>query len=563
MFDSFDWLYLCLVLTKLHIRNYAIIDEIEISFRKGLTIITGETGAGKSILIGALSLVLGERADVKSLWKKDEKCIIEATFDIDQIPDARVFLEENDLEADDELIIRREMSVQGKSRVFINDTPSTLLVLNRLSAMLIDMHRQFETQELQQSSEQLNLVDAVCRHDALLQTYQSTFRKWKNLQLELHQLSERNRQIRQELDYNQFLYNELETFQPRAGELEEAETELTMLTNSEALKLNLQQALQILREDDQAVLMQLRSVLQSLDTHAKLIPSLHELRERIESARIELKDISAGLEDLYEHTHYDQEKIDLITERLNEGNRLLKKHGLHQSEELLALKHKLEEKIHTAVHASQDEEALLTAIAEEFSSLQQLAGELHTAREAAIPGMEKTVNALLKEVGMPNARIRIDMSTIELNRFGQDKVEIVFDANKTGHFAPIAKAASGGELSRLMLCIKSLLADSSSLPTLVFDEIDTGISGETALQVGKIMQALSREHQLICITHLPQIAGKADQHLYIYKEANASGQIITHLKELAHDERVDTLAEMLSGKEATNEAKATVKQLMK
>lgn len=252
-----------------------------------------------------------------------------------------------------------------------------------------------------------------------------------------------------------------------------------------------------------------------------------------------------------------------LTDRLNEGNRLLKKHGLHQTEELIALKQQLEEKIHSAVHASQDEEALLSAIQREFSIVENLAGQLHAAREAVLPEMENTVNRLLKEVGMPNARIRIDLNQVDLNRYGRDRVEFVFDANKTGQFAPIAKAASGGELSRLMLCIKSLLADSSSLPTLVFDEIDTGISGETALQVGKIMKTLSKDHQLICITHLPQIAGKADQHLYIYKEANASGQIITHMKELAHDERIDTLAEMLSGKQATNEAKATVKQLMK
>lgn len=563
MLDCFDWLYLCFVLTKLHIRNYAIIDEIEISFRNGLTIITGETGAGKSILIGALSLVLGERADVKALWKKDEKCVIEATFDISRIGDATRFLEENELEADDELIIRREMSVQGKSRVFINDTPSTQSTLTKLSSLLIDMHRQFETQELQQSAEQLNLVDAVCRHDDALNDYQVSFRKWKALQLELHHLSERNRQMRHELDYNQFLFTELETFQPREGELEEAEAELNLLTHSEALKISLQQALHLLRDHDHAVLTQLRQVMQSVDTHARMLPSLQDIASRIDSARIELKDISGELEILYEHTHCDQDKINQLTERLNEGNRLLKKHGLHQSTELLALKHQLEEKIHSAVHAGQDEEALLAEIEREYTRVQQLSDSLHKRRKEVIPGMEQTVNALLKDVGMPNARISIELNHVDLNRFGQDKVEILFDANKTGHFAPIAKAASGGELSRLMLCIKSLLADSSSLPTLIFDEIDTGISGETALQVGHIMKALSKDHQLICITHLPQIAGKADQHLYIYKEANASGQIITHLKELEHEERIDTLAEMLSGKSATNEAKATVKQLMK
>lgn len=550
------------MLTKLHIRNYAIIEEIEISFRKGLTIITGETGAGKSILIGALSLILGERADSKSLLNKDEKCMIEGIFDISSIEPAKEFLIEHDFEADHELIIRREISSNGKSRVFINDTPTTLNLLSALAAMLIDLHRQFDTQELQHNSEQLNLVDEVCKNKNLVLAYQIEFKKWKSLQQEYQVLVEKNKQIKLELDYHQFLYNELEAYNPQPDELDEIENELAILNNSEALKSALQSTLLLLRDSEEPVLAQLKSSLQQLDPHTN-VAAINEIRERINSALIELKEVSADLEGIYERTHYDEERINLLNERLNEGNRLLKKHGQHHNNALIQVKQELEEKIQGAVTADEQEQQFIREIEAAFKVASKLATQLSNARNSSVTSIEKHVNALLKKVGMPNAQIKIAITTIDHNLYGCDKVDILFDANKTGQFGSISKVASGGELSRLMLCIKSLLAHSTSLPTLIFDEIDTGISGETALQVGNIMKELSTQHQLICITHLPQIASKANQHLYIYKDENIQGSISTHLKELNETERVDILAEMLSGKESSAQAKEMVRQLMK
>lgn len=551
------------MLKKLHIRNYAIIEEIEISFRHGLTIITGETGAGKSILIGALSLILGERADSKMLLNQEEKCMIEGTFDIRANENAKQFLIQHDIEADNELIIRRDIAGNGKSRVFINDTPATLNLLSTLASTLIDLHRQFDTQELQQTSEQLHLIDEVCNNKALLTTYQSVYKHWKSLQHQYQLLVEKNRIIKQELDYHQFLFTELETFNPTQNELEDIESELDILNNSEALKTNLQSALYILKDSEDPLLAQLKHIIQQLEPHADKIRSLNDIKLRIDTTRIELKEISSELDDLYDRTQYDEAKITQLTDRLNEGNRLLKKHGANSTNALLELKASLQEKISHAVTADEQEQEFFNSIKEEAADVTRLATQLSSARKKSLSAIEEHVNALLKKVGMPNATIQLSMTIVELNTTGMDKIDILFDANKTGKFASISKVASGGELSRLMLCIKSLLAHSTSLPTLIFDEIDTGISGETALQVGAIMKELSQHHQLICITHLPQIAGKANQHLYIYKEENNHGAIITHMKQLSDDERVDVLAEMLSGKESSSQAKEMVKQLMK
>jgi DNA repair protein RecN (Recombination protein N) len=551
------------VLKKLHIRNYAIIEEIEISFRHGLTIITGETGAGKSILIGALSLILGERADSKMLLNQEEKCMIEGTFDIRANENAKQFLIQHDIEADNELIIRRDIAGNGKSRVFINDTPATLNLLSTLASTLIDLHRQFDTQELQQTSEQLHLIDEVCNNKALLTTYQSVYKHWKSLQHQYQLLVEKNRIIKQELDYHQFLFTELETFNPTQNELEDIESELDILNNSEALKTNLQSALYILKDSEDPLLAQLKHIIQQLEPHADKIRSLNDIKLRIDTTRIELREISSELDDLYDRTQYDEAKITQLTDRLNEGNRLLKKHGANSTNALLELKASLQEKISHAVTADEQEQEFFNSIKEEAADVTRLATQLSSARKKSLSAIEEHVNALLKKVGMPNATIQLSMTIVELNTTGMDKIDILFDANKTGKFASISKVASGGELSRLMLCIKSLLAHSTSLPTLIFDEIDTGISGETALQVGAIMKELSQHHQLICITHLPQIAGKANQHLYIYKEENNHGAIITHMKQLSDDERVDVLAEMLSGKESSSQAKEMVKQLMK
>ena len=551
------------MLKQLFIHNYAIIDEITISFKKGLTIITGETGAGKSILMGALSKILGERADSQSLLNTNEKCIIEGIFDIESNPEAQLFLHENEFDASNELIIRREITANGKSRIFINDTPTTLSVLSPLANLLIDLHRQFDTIELQNAQHQLQMIDEIAQHNNILQNYKEQFQAWKKWQQSLIQLQEKNRLIKQELDYNQFLFSELEAIQLQPNEIEEIESELTILQNSDALKQSLGKASILLNESDESIVIQLKNVINSLESQSKNIPALQTIVDRLNSSYIEIKDISSEVDDLFSSTNYDEEKINLLTERLNEANRLLKKHHVLDTHSLIEIMHSLEEKIQQANSADEEELAIQQSIETHKKEIEQLATQLTDKRKAQFLNIENKVNELLQKVGMPNATLKVQYTETEFTITGKDKIEFMFDANKTGKFQPIHKAASGGELSRLMLCLKSIIAGSNNMPTLIFDEIDTGISGEVALQVGNIMKELATQHQLISITHLPQIASKANQHLYIYKQENQAGNINTRIKELSPEEQIDVLAEMLSGKDSSEQTKEIVRELMK
>jgi DNA repair protein RecN (Recombination protein N) len=551
------------VITQLYIRNYAIIKEIDIQFQEGLSIITGETGAGKSILIGALSLILGERADSQSLLNPNEKCIIEGRFDIKFLPKVKLYLTEHQFDVYDELIIRREIVSTGKSRIFINDTPATLSLLNPLSALLIDLHRQFDTLEIHHSNHQLNIVDDIANLQADIAIYEKAFTEWKSVQKKYNELVEKNKLIKQENDYNQYLYDELEKLNLQTDELEEIEKELLLLSNSESLKLGLQKASFILSQSEQPVLSELKTAIQSIESFASSSEKIQEITSRIQSTIIELKDINAELDELYENTNYNEEKIVQLTDRLNDGNRLLKKHHAQQTNELIALQQQLETKLNQAAHADDAEKELKEVIETLFVDVASKAEKLSKARNNIIPTINTQVNMLLGKVGMPNAQLNIAQTTVDYNSTGKDKIEFLFDANKTGKFQSIAKVASGGELSRLMLCIKSLQAKSTNMPTLIFDEIDTGISGETAIQVGHIMKELSLNHQIISITHLPQIASKAEQHLYIYKEENTQGEVFTKVKKLEGEDRINVLAEMLSGKGSTLQAKEMIIQLMK
>ncbi len=551
------------MIRNLQIRNFAIIDEINIEFENGLTIITGETGAGKSILMGALSLVLGERADAKMISTQAEKCIIEAIFNIGSNPLAKKYLEENDFDSDSDLIIRREISTNGKSRIFVNDTPTTLSILSPLSHLLLDLHRQFDTIELQQNAQQLTLLDEIAGSKTAFLLFTEAFNQWKKFERAYETLVQQNEFIKKELDYHSFIFNEIDSMQLQENEIEQLESELLRLENAEAFKQSMQVAAEFLQNSETPIIGNLKQVMQQLQTHNKINPAMNSLLERLNAILVDLKDIHGEVESEYEKVFYDPEKIALLNDRLNDANRLLKKHRLTSTGELLQLRHSLEQKIIQAETADEEEQKLLLKTTELHNQATMVAQKLSEKRIKPIPQIESKINGLLKKVGMPNASFKIDHAVSEISKSGIDKIEFLFDANKTNQFKPLSKVASGGELSRLMLCIKSLIADSTNLPTLIFDEIDSGISGETAIQVGNIMKQLSAKHQLISITHLPQIASKAQHHLYIYKKENSTGNIKTFIKELHDDERLDILAEMLSGKGSSIKAKEMIKELMK
>lgn len=550
------------MLKSLHIRNYAIIEDIFIPFEDHLTAITGETGAGKSILIGALSLVLGDRADSGVLMNPSEKCIVEACFQVDMLKDVELYLAKHDLDFHPELLIRREIVSQGKSRVFINDTPTTLSVLIPLGAMLIDLHRQFDTLELQKNDFQLTIMDELAENDKLLETYKGHFLEWSYAKQQLEQLTLEHTKLKQELDYQLFLLKELEELNLKPNELEQLESELQLLTHSEGIKSNLQKANYMLHESEEPILQQLKQLVQLMDQYQNHSGDIKQIRDRLQSSYLELKDIQQELHSLEENTFFDQHRIETLTQRLNEGNRLLAKHHVSTTEELLQIQDNLNAAI-LRINRSEEEEDLLKEKVEKcFQFMKKEADQLRTRRTKQFKPFETKTKELLKQVGMPNARLQIQHQETEYTNTGTDRIEFLLDANRSDRWQPLMKAASGGELSRLMLCIKSLLANVTRMPTLIFDEIDTGISGEAAMQVGNIMKELAGKHQLITITHLPQIAGKAHQHLFIFKEENSDGKITTKMKKLDDEQRVEVLAEMLSGKSNSEQSKAMAKDLM-
>jgi len=549
------------MLQQLHIQNYAIIDEIKIGFSPTLNIITGETGAGKSILMGALSLVLGERADTSVLMNHDKKCFIEGFFSVDDKQSVKDFLTDNELDVEDELVIRREIAANGKSRAFINDTPATLQQLKILASLLVDLHQQFDTLELGDSDFQREVLDALAANDDLLKDYGAVYRKWQSSQKALEQLQQQKNNFNKELDYFQFLFDELNDVGLKENELEDLDAELQMLSNAEGIKTTLSKVYFDLRESEQPVVATVKQLANQISTYASYHHDLPLLIERLQSAQVELLDIAEEIERINDAVNYDEQRIEWINERLANGYKLLKKHGVQTTNELLSIQSNLSEKLQAvlnideAIITKEKETALLlkdaTAIAEKISS----------ARKKETAPLEEKVNALLAQVGMPNARLKVKLTDVALNITGKDEIEFLFDANKSNRFESIRKVASGGELSRLMLCIKSLIAQSVDLPTLIFDEIDTGISGEAAKQVGIIMKDLAANRQVICITHQPQIAGKANAHFFVYKEIKGDA-VKTNIRQLTQDERITAIAQMLSGERPTAAALENAREMV-
>lgn len=548
------------MLYRLVIQNYAIIDELEVGFAGNLNVITGETGAGKSILLGALSLILGERADPGVLFDKTRKCVIEGAFRV-KMAQVQPFFEANELDLDDPVIIRREISAAGKSRAFINDTPVNLSQLQELSALLVDLHQQFDTLELEKSNFQREVVDALAGHADLLQAYGKRFSQYARLQKELREMTAMRDHANKEADYNKFLLDELLDINLQENEIESLEAEQQLLSHSEEIKGTLTRIYFQLKEDEQPLLQQLRQLQQSLHGLAAFHKEVPALADRMQSSYLELQDLAAEVERLNDQVQFDGGRMEELNERLAIAYKLLKKHGVQDTAALLAIRDSLQEKLDGVLNLDdriRETEKLVAACQE---TLEKEAQVLSEQRRAQTAPFEAKVNDLLAQVGMPNARIRVDIAEGALQAYGKDNIEFMFDANRSNQFGPIRKVASGGELSRLMLCIKSLVARSVSLPTLIFDEIDTGISGEAAKQVGVIMKELARGHQVICITHQPQLAGKADAHYFVYKQL-IDDKVKTGVRLLSQDERITAIAKMLGGEKPTQAALENAREMV-
>lgn len=550
------------MLRKLDIQNYAIIQAVRLEFDKGLNIITGETGAGKSILIGALGLCLGDRADTKVLYNDDSKCIVEASFDLSSYKLERLF-EELDLDYEAITIIRREISPNGKSRAFVNDTPVTLETLRHITENLVNLTSQNETQQLNKEAYQLAVVDATAGHETLLNDYKERYREFKQVEKQLKNLEENQAKLDQDYDYNQFQLQEIEAAQLEGENLEDLENELSTLSHAESIKSQLQNLLHLIDEGETSILSLLNEAFYQLKDIQKFSENIAKLSERIDSSIIELEDIKNEAEDIASNTEYDEERINELSERVNEANRLLKKHQLHSIDELMNLRNELQILCSSKQQNTEEISALQKAHIELKKKLEKAALALRSSRQKASIQVVEDIQNTLHQVGMPEAVFEVNWT--EKNDFtssGKDQVQFLFNANKGFTKQALNKIASGGELSRVLLSIQALLAQKTSLPTLIFDEIDTGISGETAAKVAEVFRKISKKHQLIAITHLPQIAAKAEQHFFIYKNDERE-KTETKIATLDAEQHVKAIARMLSGQTISEESMNNARSLIK
>ena len=552
------------MLHQLSIQNYAIIDELEISFSGKFNAITGETGAGKSIIVGALGLILGQRADSSLLLNKEKKLVVEGQFSSTNNKSISQFLKNNELDEADELLLRREIGVNGKSRAFINDTPVNLSQLQELSTLLVDLHQQFDTLEVGETNFQREVLDALASQLNIVDEFDGVYAEYVQNNSQLEDLWQRKKKFQSEYEYNKFQLEELEEASFKDNELEELDAEIKMLANAEGIQQTLNKASSALQEGDEPLLSRLKSLLNDLQHYSNVHPDLPAISSRLQSSYIEIQDIAREIERLSAQVQYDPAKMERLNERLSLGYRLQKKHGVQSTEELLKVQEVISQKLQAVLDIDDAIEQAEIKAKELKNKAEKLALKISTGRKKQIKPLEEQVNQLLVRVGMPSAKLKVNIDAVPLSRSGIDKVEFLFDANKSGQFQPLRKVASGGELSRLMLCIKSLVAASIDLEAMIFDEIDTGISGEAAKQVGIIMGELAANRQIICITHQPQIAGKANTHFLVYKQSGKSAEtpIRTSIREIKADERVEVIAKMLSGEKPTAAALANAKEML-
>ncbi len=553
------------MLKRLSIKHYAIIEDAEIQFGSGLNMMTGETGAGKSIILGALSLLLGERADAQAVQQGAAKCIVEVVFQNEQ-QDVSEFLSKNEFDSlSNEIILRREVYSAGKSRAFINDTPATLQQLSQLTDYLIDIHRQHQTLSLQQRSFQLFVIDTLAGNQQRLMQYRSLFHQWQHTQEHLATLRAQHQRLQAEFDFNQFQFNELMNASlTNNAEQELLEAELKMLENAEELQLKLNEVLQILEQGDVNSLMMIKTAQTQVQSLVKKMPQAESIANRLLELREQMMDVSAEAEELLNKVENNPQRVEEIQERLNTIYNLQKKHRVQDVDALIQIRDELELKLNHVSELDNEISQIEFNCNQYFSKLIDSAKSISLQRNKSIPTFEKQLKQLLKSVGMPSAELKVQSDILEekdININGLDKIEFLFTANKGFNAQPLQKMASGGELSRLMLCIKSIIAKSAALPTLVFDEIDNGISGETAQQVGLLMKQIAVTHQVICITHLPQMAAKADTHFFIYKEQKQN-KTYTRIRILSAEERVVEIAKMLSGEKPGQAALQNAKELI-
>ena len=550
------------MLQSLAIKNFALIEDMKVPFSKGFTIITGETGSGKSILLDALALVLGRRADLSALRNKEEKCVVEAEFAIENYALADFFHQE-ELDYEPLTIIRREILPSGKSRAFVNDSPVTLDVLSRLSKALIDIHSQHDTQQLSEEDFQFFLIDALAENTPLLQEYQAALKVYKQQSKKLQELKDFQENTQKEHDYNTFVLGELQEIDLEEGMQEELEAFYTQASNSETIRDNLTEAANLLAEEEQGIMTQVRELSSLFATLSSYSPQYNELYERIDTAFIELDDLSREVYDLAENVEFDPKKLARVQKKLQKIYDLQKKHKVATVAELIAIEEALEGKVAQMENIEGDIEIAQKEANQALQTLSALAQKLHKAREKVIPTLTKSLQTSLKDLGMPNAQFQISLSpTDHYQAKGNDTLSFLFSANKGGNFGLLKKTASGGELSRIMLTIKSLLATKIALPTIIFDEIDTGVSGEIAHKMGEIMKQMSQSRQVFAISHLPQVASKGDAHIKIYK-TDIEGRTTTQFQALSQEQRIEEIAQMLGGKDITDSARAHAKELLK
>ena len=549
------------MLSKLEIHNYILIDQLSIDLSNQLSVITGETGAGKSIIMGALGLILGDRADSTVCRDASKKCFIEGTFSLSNKQTYQAFFTEHDLDLTDEVIIRREINAQGKSRAFINDTPINLNELKQLTSQLVDLHQQFDTLTLGDTDFQRTVIDALAGVHKDLAQYQSIFHLWKDHQKQLAELITRRDEFEKTESYKKHLLEELAALQLKENELEHLEQELKFLENAVSIKAQIDQSIQVLESADNPIVQQLKQIANNLDGIVKWQPEFADLLNRLKVAQIELADVANELSNWQDKIDFDDKKMVLIQDRLSEGYSLQKKHKVQSTNELISIQQQLELDLTAVLSLDEEINQLTKQVKADEKQVVALATSLTQKRNKETAPFTKNVNQLLHQVDMPNAKIKVTIDEVAYNAYGKDKIDFLFDANNTQKFEPIKKVASGGELSRLMLCIKSLVAKSIDLPTMIFDEIDTGISGEPAKQVGLLLQGLGQARQVLCITHQPQIAAKGHAHLFVYKEQKGANTN-TFLRALTASERVQHIALMIGGDPPSKSALENAKELL-